>query len=662
MAIPRVKTCSSDTMNEIGKAENAKPALRKTGRPSGIIGVKSKIPKHEKPGSAAVTTSAGEAIASKSQDSGNKRALENQFNTKRKHYATLRKEIDEKEKYCLTMYEEIQQLREKMMAGGGKDPVAQELLQAPATASLDLLTEFETSLSSIPDTWLGVCREALEKRNAKLLSWIETLEPADGTTSDSLKEELTQRIASFDWNEESAELSEQLREQVQKMSQLVQRLRLQLERSKCGGDSTEKVDRAERERGLKTRARVRELETQLRELQEKLKQKETSLELKSKELHKCQKSNEAARGEIAKVDKQRENQESKLAKLKQEVESKDKESRELIAQYNKQVQHLQQELEDERKTRQELQSQFDQFKARNVKLEEKCQQLLEVQEKEKNVLSVDGQHTEYEIQLFDELRETQKILAEKSEIIRKLEAEREKILAAAVNAPEDETGKTDENSREIRLAAELLTKTDELDTLRDQFKQLQKNYRRMQQRAEYFEEKLKEMNEVQNQLLMKEGSGSRAAYGAQVMQLHQQVTDLRSSLAQANGQNVELEKTCMRLQLKLERYKRHMHNLNKDRKLRKEMQTLLQHEDAGMVGAESHLDVQNTAEDIEELYEALEKKELQVMKLEKLVKQMEQQEECSQAQRTRLENRIAKLELELKEAQQTHRNRGFSFL
>lgn len=83
------------------------------------------------------------------------------------------------------MYEEIQELREKMMAGGGNDPVAQELLQAPATPGLDLLTQFEASLSTIPDTWLGVCREALEKRNAKLLSWIETLEP-DGTTSDRL--------------------------------------------------------------------------------------------------------------------------------------------------------------------------------------------------------------------------------------------------------------------------------------------------------------------------------------------------------------------------------------------------------------------------------------------------------------------------------------------
>lgn len=130
----------------------------------------------------------------------------------------------------------------------------------------------------------------------------------------SLKEELTQHIGSFDWNEESAELAAQLGEQVQKMSQLVQRLRLELEQSKSGGDSADKVDRTERERGLKARTRVRELENQLRELQDKLKHKETSLELKSKELHKCQKNNEAARGEIAKVDKQRENQESKYDK------------------------------------------------------------------------------------------------------------------------------------------------------------------------------------------------------------------------------------------------------------------------------------------------------------------------------------------------------------
>jgi hypothetical protein len=51
----------------------------------------------------------------------------------------------------------------------------------------------------------------------------------------------------------------------------------------------------------------------------------------------------------------------------------------------------------------------------------------------------------------------------------------------------------------------------------------------------------------------------------------------------------------------------------------------------------------------------LENKEMQIIKLEKLMKQMERQEEHSQVQRTRLENRIAKLEIALKEGQQAHR-------
>lgn len=133
--------------------------------------------------------------------------------------------------------------------------------------------------------------------------------------NDSLKEQVAQRV---DWTDEMAtELSSQLREHVlQKADQLVQRLKLQLEQCQSGGDSAAAVqaaaaDRAERERSLKARAKVRELENQMRQLQEKLKQKEASLEAKSKELAKSQKSQESARGEIVKVDKQRESQESR---------------------------------------------------------------------------------------------------------------------------------------------------------------------------------------------------------------------------------------------------------------------------------------------------------------------------------------------------------------
>jgi predicted RNase H-like nuclease (RuvC/YqgF family) len=94
-----------------------------------------------------------------------------------------------------------------------------------------------------------------------------------------------------------------------------------------------------------------------------------------------------------------------------------------------------------------------------------------------------------------------------------------------------------------------------------------------QQKAEHLEDKLSDMNRVQSQMK----DGNRNAYNVQVMQLQQQVTDLRSSLADVNVQNEDLEKTCMQLQLKLEHYKRYMRNQDKDMKVRKEIQQLLEH-------------------------------------------------------------------------------------
>lgn len=93
---------------------------------------------------------------------------------------------------------------------------------------------------------------------------------------------------------------------------------------------------------------------------------------------------------------------------------------------------------------------------------------------------------------------------------------------------------------------------------------------------EHVEHKISDMNRLQAKMT----EGGRGAYGAQVIQLQQQVTDLRSSLAEATSQNAELEKTSTQLQLKLERCKRYMRRQNEGLKVRKEMEQLLQHKDA----------------------------------------------------------------------------------
>lgn len=60
-----------------------------------------------------------------------------------------------------------------------------------------------------------------------------------------------------------------------------------------------------------------------------------------------------------------------------------------------------------------------------------------------------------------------------------------------------------------------------------------------------------------------------------------------------------------------------------------------------------HEQIAAKTEAIQELYTTLENKQLQIMRLEKMVKLMEDHQDRAQAQRTRLENRIAQLELTL---------------
>lgn len=60
-----------------------------------------------------------------------------------------------------------------------------------------------------------------------------------------------------------------------------------------------------------------------------------------------------------------------------------------------------------------------------------------------------------------------------------------------------------------------------------------------------------------------------------------------------------------------------------------------------------HEQIATKTEAIQELYTTLENKQLQIMRLEKMVKLMEDHQDRAQAQRTRLENRIAQLELTL---------------
>ncbi|KAJ8675242.1 hypothetical protein QAD02_011028 [Eretmocerus hayati] len=634
-----------------------------------------------------------------------KRVLENQFNTKKVRYITLRRDIDDKQKSSESAFEELRQLRERIVAQGGKDPGRlDEIIPIPswsARVRLSLesgsagngrggaggdergpLGELEDALRDLPEAGAALCREALEKR-VQFLDWLtdNTIAP-----NEMFKEELEQKTKIF--KEDNADFERRLsamqQEERAKIDELLKKIHClwqecQILRADCGRivadpDNNLKIEelnrelKAEKERTAKARTKIRELEgsisgaeTKLKQSQEHAKQLEAQLkqsaEHKAKELAKCQKSSEAALG---KLEKQRESVETRINKLKADLQSKENELKSMSNEYRKQIDDLQREIESERSSRQDLEFEFEELKVRHKKLEDNCKELLDVNEKRKEL--PDDQHTEYEIQLFNDLKETQRVLAEKEEIIQKLQLEREDIIAAVNEADqENDTSKQ-------RLSAELLKKSNELQTVRSQFNQLQKNYKRLQSKYDHLEHKLMDLGRCHAGMK----DGSRASYEAQILQLQQQVTDLRSSLTETDARNAELEKSCTQLQLKLEHYKRYLRNHERDVKIRREMHQLLKHGKSSAGGglmddtADDH-EQSNGYEPLEtegfqELYSALEDKELQVLKLEKLVKQMEKQEEYSQAQRTRLESRIAKLEVALKEGQQAHRNRGFSFL
>ncbi|XP_023314654.1 paramyosin-like [Trichogramma pretiosum] len=649
-----------------------------------------------------------------------KRVLENQFNTKKKRYITIKRDIDDKKKSWFAVFEELLQLRDKILACGAKDPGkledllppplpwnpsatggrsesnelevararAQDEQLPPHARSNDQLTgQLKAIASNVTEAALAFCNEVLDKR-AEIYFWLANMK-SPSQDALSFAEEISNQLEVYqtDSNAYGEQLERIRAEQQVKLSELLGQLEALLAeqaslrkerddykyRAQASAEEIEQLTRElrqEKEKGLKLRGRLREQEAsaskseeklektkeQLRQLELQLQERQNSMKNKVKELSKLEKSRELALG---RVDKQKEAVEQRLAKLKEDFEFKETEAKTIISEYKKQVEQLEAQIATEKTSRQEIDKNFDELKKRYNQLEDKCKQLLD-----SNDIRLDErQHSDYEIQLFNELKEVQRSLIEKDQLIEKLQNERQEIISSVKEVHDEKSG--GDSSKE-RLTAELLKRSNELHSVSGQFHQLQKNYKRAQTRVEQLEKRLAELGRLQSKL--KDSSNNKAQYEAQLMQLQQQLSDACVERAELEARNQELERQCTQLQMQLEHQKRHLRDL----KVRRELQQLLHpsgaSESAAAVlgGNSSHnfhhqinasqINHQDSCEQIEQLRATLETKELQVAKLEKLVKQLEKHEEFSQAQRTRLEARIAKLELALKQGQQQHRS------
>ncbi|XP_018361180.1 PREDICTED: synaptonemal complex protein 1-like [Trachymyrmex cornetzi] len=423
----------------------------------------------------------------------------------------------------------------------------------------------------------------------------------------------------------------------------------------------------------KARAKIRELEghvaneevktqqlqNSLKSLEVQLKQKDQAIELRVKDMHKAMKSSE---GLVAKMEKQRDSFESRLLELKEKMAHKEAEANATIKELSTKFETIDVEIIEEREKRQQAENALSEMEKRCKHLEEKSQLLCELaSEKSNNIAVTDNSHTENEVCLYNDLMATRAELEKQKEKIEQLEREKQEIVAvmhqAASHDNEDET--------KDRLAAELVTKTRDLQNLMLEHARLQKIARYAQERNEMLENQLAEIQHRLQARLKENGK----TQGLDTMELQQQISDLRNSLAEVIQQNQELETTLTQKQLELEQRDRVMREQSKFLKVRDELLSILKGKQANAENPNENYEnideinkqIAAKTEAIQELYATLETKQMQVMRLEKLVKLLEDQQDRAQAQRTRLEHRIAQLEVSLREKTKNDSNRSRTF-
>ncbi|XP_053985474.1 interaptin [Hylaeus volcanicus] len=427
----------------------------------------------------------------------------------------------------------------------------------------------------------------------------------------------------------------------------------------------------------KARAKIRELEAHVandegkiqmlqanvKNLENQVRQKEQSVDMKMKEMQRTIKNSEAL---VFKVEKQRDSYESRLVELKEKMSSKENETMNKIKELSEKLDAVTAEVAAESEKRQEAEEALSELEERYKQLEEKSNQFCELAERNKDFTITEGSHSENEVRLFNELQAARAEVEMQKEMLAQLQQEKEEIVAvmhqAASNDEEDDT-------RE-KLATELVFKNNELKNLKMQYCELKKVAKNAQERNGTLE---KQLIEIQTLLHSQSREGGKAGLSAHTIELQQQLSDLRNHLAGVVQQKEELETALTQKQLELEQRECVMREQNKFLKARDELLSMMKgkvdHENTDSSNNDEnneytekvHEKIAAKTEAIHELYSSLQAKQMQIMRLEKMVKLMEDQQDRAQAQRTRLENRIAQLELALQRNKE-QRGKGFSIL
>ncbi|KAL2717078.1 myosin-10-like isoform X1 [Vespula squamosa] len=675
------------------------------------------------------------------------RDLENQYYVKKKRFVLLKRQLVQKQKTTQDLYEDISQLRDKMILNGAKDPGKLEELKiieidsskipiieskVPQVVSneqqaknnktnnvpsinvnnnLNMDSEFiinlNNKLKEISKRYQDLCEEALRKHTFIVVSLEKNLEEENDESKKDTNSEVLNHLESYRGDNTSLKtrLEEMKSVQLEAITELVKdtcnlyneydisrtRMKefndmlddrkdireqlsvlseeLQGEREKHNATKERRIQNEGQLQRARTKIRdlenkiacdetkIQQLLTQNKSLESQLKVKEQAMEQRLKDMQKTIRNSENL---VSKMEKQRDSFEARLMELKETMNSKETTAENITKNMNDQMDAMIVEMNQEKEKRETAENELSMMQERYKELEATSQEMCKLLEQSKNFAITDGSHTENEIRLFNDLKLAREELEEQKGTILKLQQEKEEITAVmhqAANNSEDES--------KDKLAAELMIKSKEIRDItmkRNHFQQITEN---LQKRNKLLEG---QMQDIQNRLQVQIKEGGKAAVNAHVIELQQQISDLRNSLAETTAHTAELETALTQKQLELEQRDRIMREQSKFLKVRDELLSLLKGKE-GHVGRntsndddEHHKDIDEInkqivakTEAIQELYVTLENKQMQVLRLEKIVKQMEDHQDHAQAQRTRLENRIAQLELALQEKNKDQR-------
>ncbi|KOC65038.1 Laminin subunit alpha-1, partial [Habropoda laboriosa] len=643
---------------------------------------------------------------------------ENQFTMKKRRYLLLRKELMDKQKAAQDLYNDMSQLREKLISNGARDPGKPEDLrlevgspkQIPPTpeisqveeaelyierlpAGIELLETLEDQLREIPRKSQDFSRDLLDKQSnfvafvtSHLINASEGKSETDEGSSEVIRQlEIHQkdydgfglRLHEIEVMEDNmiGEFAKYMRRLIDEYEHSRAKLKAvnaaeaQKELQAQLNETLEELQ-AEKEKNNQSRERLRQMETQLQKSRTKtkelearaandegkiqqlqvnmknmdgqMKQKDMTMEVRMKDMHKTMKNSEVL---VNKVEKQRDSFEARLMELKEKMTNKENEAMATIKELSEKLNAITGEIGMETVKRQHAEEALAEFEERYKNLEEKSTRLCELAEKNKDFTITEGNHTENEVQLFNELRATREELEMQKQMMEKLEQEKEEIVAVMHQAASREE---DEDSRE-KLAAKLVLKNNKLQNLMMQYQELKKVAKNAQERNGNLE---KQLMEIQTRVHSQSMEGGKAGLSAHAIELQQQVSDLRNNLAEVIQQKENLETVLTQKQLELEQRDRVMREQNKFLKAKDELLYVIKGKVQEENGEQSNSDENNeyleeAQKKFQDFYATLMNKQLQIFRLEQMVQLMEDHQDCAQAQRTRLEARIAELELSL---------------